>query len=55
MKKIVFTILFLMTSFVGYSQSYLGWITKQVNFREGSSTQYAIIKSLKPSTQIFIV
>ena len=44
-----------MTSLIGYSQSYLGWINKQVNFREGPSTQYAIIKSLKPGTQIFIV
>ena len=38
-----------------YSQSYLGTITKQVNFREGPSADNDIISSLKPNTQIFIV
>jgi len=55
MKHTLFTLFFLMTSLIGFSQSYLGWTNKQVNFREGPSTQYAIIKSLKPGTQIFIV
>ena len=36
------------------SQSYLGTITKQVNFREGPGSDYSIISSLKPGTQIFI-
>lgn len=36
------------------SQSYLGTITKQVNFREGPGSDYEIISSLKPGTEIFI-
>lgn len=36
------------------AQSYLGLITKQVNFREGPGSDYGIIRSLKPGTQIFI-
>jgi len=38
-----------------YSQSYLGTITKQVNFREGSSSDDNIISSLKPNSQVFII
>ena len=38
-----------------YSQSYLGTITKQVNFRAGSSSSANIISSLKAQTQIFII
>jgi hypothetical protein len=55
MKKILFLFFFIITSFGLYSQSYLGTITKQVNFREGSSSDDNIISSLKPKTQIFIV
>lgn len=55
MKKPLLITLFLLTSIVNYSQSYLGWITKQVNFREGPSTEYPVLKSLEPGTQIFIV
>lgn len=55
MRKILFITVFLLTSIVGFSQSYLGWITKQVNFREGPSTEYTVLKSLKLGTQIFIV
>ncbi|KAB1069301.1 SH3 domain-containing protein [Tamlana haliotis] len=55
MKKTLLITLFLLTSMVSFSQSYLGWITKQVNFREGPSTEYSVVKSLKPGTQIFIV
>lgn len=49
--QIVFFILFTGTIF---SQSYLGFITKQVNFRAGPGSDYEIISSLKPGTQIFI-
>ncbi len=38
-----------------YSQSYLGKIIKQVNFRQGSSSSSNIISSLKTQTQIFII
>ncbi|MGL2963876.1 SH3 domain-containing protein [Flavobacterium sp. RSB2_4_14] len=37
------------------SQSYLGTITKQVNFRQGPATDYGVISSLKSGTQIFII
>lgn len=54
MKKILlFT--FLLISVSSFSQSYLGWITEGVNFREGPSTEYSIIKLLQPGAQIFIV
>ena len=55
MKKIQLLIFFILISNAIYSQSYLGIITKQVNFREGSSSVDNIISSLKPKTQIFIV
>jgi uncharacterized protein YgiM (DUF1202 family) len=54
MKKIIFITLFLLKSSIGFSQSYLGWATKQVNFREGPGTDYGVISSLKPGTQVFI-
>lgn len=37
------------------AQSYLGTITKQVNFRQGPGKDYDIICSLKSGTQIFVV
>lgn len=54
MKKQI-VLLFLLISSCIYSQSYLGTITKQVNFRTGSSSDDNIISSLKPNTQIFII
>lgn len=53
MKKIIL-ILFLFLSNIVLSQSYLGTISKQVNFREGPGSDYSIIRSLKPGMQIFI-
>jgi hypothetical protein len=53
--KILFTLILLFVTTTIFSQSYLGTITKQVNFREGSRTEDNIISSLKPKTQIFIV
>jgi hypothetical protein len=38
-----------------YSQSYIGWITKQVNFRSVPSKTGEVISSLKAGTQIFII
>ena len=38
-----------------FAQSYLGTITKQVNFREGAGKEYDVIGSMKPGSQIFIV
>ena len=38
-----------------FSQSFLGWTTKQVNLRAGPSTDYEVIRSLNPGSQIFIV
>jgi hypothetical protein len=51
--KKFFVLLFLVSNSI-FSQSYLGTITKQVNFREGPDTFYSIIGSLRPNTQIFI-
>jgi len=39
----------------GFAQSYLGVVTKQVNFRQGPGSEYSVITSLKPSTQIFVI
>jgi hypothetical protein len=55
MKKILFLFFFILISNEIQCQSYLGTITKQVNFREGSSSENTIISSLKPKTQIFII
>lgn len=55
MKIFLFILAILITGLSSFSQSYLGTITKQVNFREGSSKDDDIISSLKPGTQIFIV
>lgn len=54
MKK-VFLFIFLALSIPAFSQSYLGTVTKKVNFRIGPGSDYEIIHSLKPGTQIFIV
>jgi uncharacterized protein YgiM (DUF1202 family) len=55
MKRLFLILIFLLTSTIGFSQSYLGWVTKQVNFRLGPGTDYDVISSLKPGTQIFII
>jgi len=55
MKKLLFSLLLVLTSISVFSQSYLGWVTKQVNFRQGPGTEHEVITSLKPGTQIFIV
>lgn len=49
----LFAILFI--GLTTLAQSYLGTITKQVNFREGSGKDYDVMGSLKPGAQIFIV
>lgn len=55
MKKfIVFIFVFLSASLV-FSQSYLGWVTKEVNFRQGPGLDYNVLSSLKPGSQIFII
>lgn len=53
--KTIFTLILFSIVISGFSQSYLGAITKIVNFREGSSTSDNIISSLKPNDQIFII
>jgi uncharacterized protein YgiM (DUF1202 family) len=54
MKKVFSLFFFFLLSISGFSQSYLGNISKQVNLREGPGSDFEIIKSLKPGTQIFI-
>lgn len=53
MKKYLLILLLFISNCI-FSQSYLGTITKQVNFREGPGSDYEIISSLKPNTKIFI-
>jgi hypothetical protein len=55
MSKIFFTFLFIIFSTLGFSQSYLGWATKQVNFRSGPGTEYEVISAIPAGSQIFIV
>lgn len=55
MRKLFFLSIILTLSLVGFSQSYLGWITSKVNFREVPNTNAAIIGSLNLGAQIFIV
>lgn len=52
MKKLL--ILFILIPLMSSAQSFLGFANKQVNFREGPSTDYKVIKSLVPGTQLFI-
>jgi hypothetical protein len=51
--KRLLVLLFLVSNSI-FSQSYLGTITKQVNFRGGPGSSYEIISLLKAGTQIFI-
>jgi uncharacterized protein YgiM (DUF1202 family) len=53
--KTIFSLILFSFFFFGFSQSYLGSITKNVNFREGSGSEKRIISSLKPNNQIFII
>lgn len=55
MKKAFLIVSLLLVGLSSFSQSYLGWVTKQVNFREGPGVEYGIISSLEPGRQIFIV
>lgn len=55
MKKKVVLLFLILISKVIYCQSCHGTITKQVNFRAGSSSSDNIISSLKAQTQIFII
>lgn len=55
MKKSILLSILLIITLSSFSQSYLGWITSKVNFREQPSTDASIISSLKSGTQIFII
>lgn len=55
MRKLILLSIFLILSGSVFSQSYLGWVKKQVNFRIGPGTEYDIITSIKSGKQIFIV
>lgn len=55
MKNIFPITLFLLISIGLEAQSYLGRVTKQVNFREGPGTEYKIIKPLQQGAQVFII
>jgi hypothetical protein len=55
MTKQILTLILFFFSLAVYSQSYLGWTTKQVNFRSGPGTNYEIISILQAGNQIFVV
>jgi hypothetical protein len=55
LKKIILLLFLFFTYLTGFSQSYLGQVTKQVNFRKGAGTDYSIISTLQAGAQIFIV
>lgn len=55
MKRIITLLILSVLSISAFSQSYMGWTTKQVNFREGPGTEYGIISSLQGGTQLFII
>jgi hypothetical protein len=51
----IFILLIMLCSVTTIAQSFLGTITKQVNFRGGPGIDYNVVGSLKPGTQLFIV
>ena len=53
MKKLAPWIISLLIPLSVFSQSYVGWTTTQVNFREYASTTAPILSSLQPGAQIF--
>ena len=55
MKRIITLLILSVLSISAFSQSYMGWTNKQVNFREGPGTEYGIISSLQGGTQLFII
>lgn len=55
MKKLLIVLITLYFCNIGLGQSYLGTISKQVNFRKGPGSDYEIINSLQPGTQVFIL
>ncbi len=55
MKRLFLLALLCFSFSVGNAQSYLGWVTTQVNLREGPGTNHGIISSMPQGTQIFIV
>jgi hypothetical protein len=55
LKSILLHVAILLIGFSSFSQSYLGAISKQVNLREGPGSEFKVLSSLKPKTQIFIV
>jgi hypothetical protein len=55
MKKTFILLTLCLLSFFTYAQSYLGWTTAQVNFRESPNIDASIIKSLKLGSEVFIV
>lgn len=55
MKNLFFFLFtFLILSSNLYSQSYLGWVKKKTNLREGPTTESSILLTLNAGTQIFI-
>src|SRR5687767_8270794 len=55
MKYIYSFLIIFSFSVVSIAQSYLGSISKQVNFRQGPGTDYKVIKTLKQGVKVFII
>jgi hypothetical protein len=53
--RAVFLFIGLTLSTVLFSQSYLGLTTSQVNLRKGPGTDFQILESLKPNSNLFII
>lgn len=54
-KQNIYLVCIIFISFSCFSQSYLGTVTNQVNFRIGPGSNYEIISQLKPGNQVFIL
>jgi uncharacterized protein YgiM (DUF1202 family) len=53
--KYIFLFLLAITANLAFSQSFLGRVSKQVNFRQGPGKDYNVISSLSQGTALFII
>ena len=53
--KTILLVIFIMFSHFAFSQSFLGVVTKQVNFRQGPGKEFDVISSLPLGSSIFII
>ena len=53
--KYIFLFLLAITANLAFSQSFLGRVSKQVNFRQGPGKEFDVISSLPQGTALFII